>query len=199
MTTAVRSPGPRAPQTASQIIDVSAAQLAQIAFQSGFGTDSLSVRAFDGIDWSEWTPFTVASPINPTSLLIGVNLAGAEFAPPYDTVDGHRTSNPDPGVFGTNYTYPTHVEIDYYAAKGMSVLRLPFLWERLQPTQLGELDVVELGHLDDVVSYATGKGLKIEIEPHNYGYGFGTLIGSTQTPNSFCGASSPATSSPIPT
>jgi len=45
-----------------------------------------------------------------------VNLAGAEFAPPYDTVDGHRTSNPDPGVFGTNYTNPTHVEIDYYAA-----------------------------------------------------------------------------------
>jgi endoglucanase len=26
--------------------------------------------------------------------------------------------------------------------------------------------------------------LKIEIEPHNYGYGFGALIGSTQTPNS---------------
>ena len=73
-----------AAQTASQIIDVSAAQLAQIEFQSGFGTDSLSVRAFDGIDWSEWTPLTVASPINPTSLLIGVNLAGAEFAPPYD-------------------------------------------------------------------------------------------------------------------
>ena len=49
-----------APQTASQVIDVSAAQLAQIEFQSGFGTDSLSVRAFDGIDWSEWTPLTVS-------------------------------------------------------------------------------------------------------------------------------------------
>ena len=42
----------------------------------------------------------------------------------------------------------------------------------------------ELGRLDDVVNYATGKGLKIEIEPHNYGYGFGALIGSAQTPNS---------------
>ena len=171
-----------APQTTSQPITVSAAQLAQIEFQSGFGTDSLSVRAFDGIDWSEWTPLTVASPINPTSLLIGVNLAGAEFAPPYDTVDGHRNGNPDPGVFGTNYTYPTHAEIDYYAAKGMSVVRLPFLWERIQPTQSGALDAAELGRLDDVVSYATGKGLKIEIELHDYGYGFGGLIG-TQTPN----------------
>ena len=35
-----------------------------------------------------------------------------------------------------------------------------------------------------MVNYATGKGLKIEIEPHNYGYGFGALIGSAQTPNS---------------
>jgi aryl-phospho-beta-D-glucosidase BglC (GH1 family) len=48
-------------------------------------------------------------------LLLGVNLAGAEFG-----------SNV-PGVFGTDYTYPTHTEIDYYAAKGMSVVRLPFL------------------------------------------------------------------------
>ena len=88
-----------------------------------------------------------------------------------------------PGVFGTDYTYPTHTEIDYYAAKGMSVVRLPFLWERVQRSENAPLDAVELGRLDDVVSYATGKGLKIEIEPHNYGYGFGALIGSTQTPN----------------
>jgi endoglucanase len=104
--------------------------------------------------------------------LLGVNLAGAEF--------GKNV----PGVFGTDYTYPTHTEIDYYASKGMDVIRLPFLWERLQRTELGPLDAAELGRLDDVVNYATGKGLKIEIEPHNYGYGFGALIGSAQTPNS---------------
>jgi endoglucanase len=88
-----------------------------------------------------------------------------------------------PGVFGTDYTYPTHSEIDYYAAKGMGVVRLPFLWERIQRSEFGQLDAAELGRLDDVVSYATGRGLKIEIEPHNYGYGFGALIGGAQTPN----------------
>jgi aryl-phospho-beta-D-glucosidase BglC (GH1 family) len=108
-----------------------------------------------------------------SSLLIGVNLAGAEFDP-----------KNLPGVFGTNYTYPTNTEIDYYAAKGMDVVRLPFLWERMQHIQLGPLDAAELGRLDGVVNYATSKGLKIEIEPHNYGYGFGALIGSAQTPNS---------------
>ena len=107
-----------------------------------------------------------------SSLLIGVNLAGAEF--------GWNV----PGVFGVDYTYPTHAEVDYYAAKGMSVIRLPFLWERIQRTELGPLDAAELGRLDDVVTYVTGKDLKIEIEPHNYGYGFGALIGSAETPNS---------------
>jgi endoglucanase len=106
------------------------------------------------------------------SLLLGVNLAGAEFG-----------SNV-PGVYGTDYTYPTHAEVDYYAAKGMGVIRLPFLWERVQRSEFAALDATELGRLDDVVNYATGKGLKIEIEPHNYGYGFGALIGTAQTPNS---------------
>ena len=107
-----------------------------------------------------------------SSFLLGVNLAGAEFG-----------SNV-PGVFGTDYTYPTHTEIDYYASKGMGVIRLPFLWERMQRAEFAALDATELGRLDDVVNYATGKGLKIEIEPHNFGYGFGALIGSAQTPNS---------------
>ena len=107
-----------------------------------------------------------------SALLLGVNLAGAEFG-----------SNV-PGVFGTDYTYPTHAEIDYYASKGLGVIRLPFLWERMQHAEFGALDTTELGRLDNVVNYAASKGLKIEIEPHDYGYGFGALIGSAQTPNS---------------
>ena len=107
-----------------------------------------------------------------SSFLLGVNLSGAEFG-----------SNV-PGVFGTDYTYPTHAEIDYYASKGLGVIRLPFLWERMQHTEFGTLDPTELGRLTDVVNYATSKGLKIEIEPHDFGYGFGALIGSAQTPNS---------------
>src|SRR5262245_10727243 len=105
-------------------------------------------------------------------LLLGVNLAGAEFG-----------SNV-PGVFGTDYTYPTHAEIDYYASKGLGVIRRPFCWERMQRTEFGALDPTELSRLTDVVNYATSKGLKIEIGPHDYGYGFGALIGSAQTPNS---------------
>jgi hypothetical protein len=35
------------------------------------------------------------------------------------------------------------------------VIRLPFLWERLQLSKLGPLDAAELGRLDDIVNYAT--------------------------------------------
>ena len=123
------------------------------------------------------------------SFLIGVNLAGAEFG-----------SNV-PGVFGTDYTYPTHGEIDYYSSKGMNVIRLPFLWERVQRNAFAALDGAELGRLDDVVNYATGKGIKIEIEPHNFGYGFGALIGSGKHPIRLlriCGESSRCTIKPNP-
>ena len=106
------------------------------------------------------------------TLLIGVNLSGAEFGTALI------------GTFGVDYTYPTHAEVDYFASKGMDVIRLPFMWERLQHTEFGQLDAAELGRIDDFVNYATSKGFKIEIEPHNFGYGFGALIGSTQTPNS---------------
>ena len=115
--------------------------------------------------------------------LLGVNLAGAEFGNG-DAQNGHEDPNTVPGVYGRDYTYPTHAEIDYYASKGLEIIRLPFLWERLQQTKLGPLDPAELGRLDDVVNYAASKGLKIEIEPHNYGYGFNALVGSSDTPNS---------------
>jgi Cellulase (glycosyl hydrolase family 5) len=116
------------------------------------------------------------------SLLLGVNLAGAEFA----GTDPNNGSVPNtvPGVYNKNYTYPTDAEIDYYASKGLGVIRLPFLWERLQHSELATIDPTELKRLDDVVNYATGKGLKVEIEPHDYGFGFGNPIGSSQTPNS---------------
>jgi endoglucanase len=66
--------------------------------------------------------------------LFGVNLSGAEY---------------DPGgtLEGTNYTYPTDAEIDYYASKGMTVIRLPFLLERVEPVPGGPLSTTELGYI----------------------------------------------------
>ena len=87
----------------------------------------------------------------------GVNLSTAEF--------GAGTL---PGTFGTNYTYPTSQEIDYYTNKGMNTFRLPFRWERMQRTPNGALDATELSRMDTFVNYATSKGDYVLIDPHNF-------------------------------
>ncbi|MCK1404924.1 cellulase family glycosylhydrolase, partial [Bradyrhizobium sp. 76] len=104
--------------------------------------------------------------------LFGVNLSGAEFG-----AGGTRGVNYD-------YTYPTHAEIDYFASKDMSVIRLPFLLERVQPTMDGSLSASEVSYIDDVVSYANSKGMKVILDPHDFGYVNGSQIGSTALPNS---------------
>ena len=100
----------------------------------------------------------------------GVNLSGAEFGTNL------------PGTFGSDYTYPTHSEVDYFVGKGMNIIRLPFLWERLQHSEYATLDSTELGRMDDFVSYATGKSASVLLDPHNYARYYSNIIGTAAVP-----------------
>jgi endoglucanase len=106
----------------------------------------------------------------------GVNLAGAEFAP-----------NQLPGTYNNHYTYPTAAEVDYFVGKGANTFRLPFLWERLQPTLNAPFNSAELARLNSFVSYATGKGAYVVLDPHNYARYRGTVIGTGSVPNAAFG------------
>jgi Bacterial pre-peptidase C-terminal domain len=65
-------------QATNQEIDVSAAQLAQLSYQSGSGTDTLWVRANDGYQWSNWSSsFTVTAPIDNAPVVVVSNLTAA--------------------------------------------------------------------------------------------------------------------------
>lgn len=103
--------------------------------------------------------------------LTGVNLAGAEF--------GEQAL---PGVYGSDYTYPTAAEVDYFIAQGMNVFRLPFRWERLQPALSGDLAGSELARLDRFVNYATERGATVILSPHNSAHYYGRVIGSAEVP-----------------
>ena len=48
----------------NQVIDVTVAQLAQLSFETGYGSDTLMVRANDGTQWGSFTSFTVTPPPN---------------------------------------------------------------------------------------------------------------------------------------
>ena len=111
-----------------------------------------------------------ASPVAYT----GVNLAGADFG--YTKL---------PGTYGQDYIYPSHAEVDYFVGKGMNIFRLPFLWERLQRSLFGSFDAAELARIDDFVSYATGKGATVLLDPHNYARYNGQVIGQGVSVDAF--------------
>lgn len=94
-------------------------------------------------------------------LYTGVNLSGAEFG---------RTPTPgNVGTFGSDYTYPTDQEIDYFLSEGMNTFRVPFRWERLQPTPNAPFNSAEFTRLNNFVTYATSHGATVILDPHNYG------------------------------
>jgi endoglucanase len=86
----------------------------------------------------------------------GVNLAGAEF--------GEKM----PGAFGEDYTYPTAGDLDYFKAKGLTLVRLPFKWERIQPVLGADLDQAELERMKKVVLMAQERNIWVLLDMHNY-------------------------------
>lgn len=62
-------------------------------------------------------------------------------------------------------------------------LRIRFVFERLQPTAGGALDPTQLALLDKLVDRAAADGLKVVLDPHNYGDAYGPQIGSTAALN----------------
>jgi hypothetical protein len=89
----------------------------------------------------------------------GVNLASAEFA--------HDAAHL-PGVYNVDYTYPTTANIAYVASRGHKVIRLPFRWERIQPTLGGALNAAELARIQAVVTSANANGMQVILDVHNY-------------------------------
>jgi hypothetical protein len=56
----------------------------------------------------------------------GVNIAGGDFA-----------AENLPGTYGRDYIYPDPNTIAYFAAKGISIIRVPALWEPVTCFRIG--------------------------------------------------------------
>jgi endoglucanase len=115
------------------------------------------------------------SPHNRWLFARGINLSSGAFNP-----------ERNPGVYGQDYVYPSSQDLSYYASKGFAVLRLPYRWERLQPSLFGALDDAELGRISGVVAAAQEHGMRVILSPHNYGRYFidgkEALIGTARLP-----------------
>jgi endoglucanase len=107
--------------------------------------------------------------------LQGVNLSGAEF-----------NNTRLPGRLNFDYIYPTRPELEYFRDAGMTVIRLPFRWERLQPVLGSPLDAAELDQIRTVVGWAKELDMCVVLDLHNFGrYGAQVLGGATLSPNMF--------------
>ena len=76
----------------------------------------------------------------------GVNLAGAEFF--HKKMEGV-------GRFNKDYHYPTTDELDYWKSKGLTLIRLPFKWERIQRKLYGELNREEMDYIKFLLAEAS--------------------------------------------
>lgn len=123
---------------------------------------------------------TGGTPASKPTLLTwrGVSLAGAEFG---------ETHLPGTYGVGADYIYPDAASVNYFAAKGMNLVRLPFRWERLQRSLNGEFDAAELARLKGFVDAVTAAGTTVLLDPHNYARYNGNLIGSASVPESAFG------------
>lgn len=138
-------------------------------------TDPPSAETPDSTDPSDPSnpPDTSATP-SPAPRPVpyrGVNLSGAEFGSAL------------PGRYGTDYTFPTSSEVDYYMGKGMNTFRVGFRWERLQHSAYGAFDDDYFTRLDNLVRYATAKGATVILNPANFARYYGETVGSSKVPN----------------
>lgn len=96
----------------------------------------------------------------------GVNIAGPE-----------SNSSVIPGQENTNYTFNNDATFNYFANKGLKTIRIPILWERIQPTLNGALATGYLNSLKNNITWAKSHNAKVVIDVHNYGRNAGRVIG----------------------
>ena len=90
-------------------------------------------------------------------LPFGVSLCGAEFG-----------TESLPGTYSVNYIYPDKAEIQYFAKKGVTVMQLPFRWERIQKNIGGLLDPTELSYMKRFLSDCSASGVMVVLNMHNF-------------------------------
>lgn len=86
----------------------------------------------------------------------GVNLSGGEFGGVY------------PGTIGTHYGYPTYKDLDYFKSKGLTLIRFPFRWERVQYQLNGPLNPLDMGKMKEFVQAAEDRNLPVILDMHNF-------------------------------
>jgi endoglucanase len=155
--------------------DADAANLWVTAWSTGewWGTDyNLAIYedriAGSGVDTPNAQASILESHPSTWRYLRGINVAGGEFASPAAEMEA-SFSNANPGLYGVDYHYDSQGTFYYLSSRGIRVVRIPFRWERVQPSLGKRLAHSEVRRLKRVVDRARTAGLKVVLDMHNYG------------------------------
>jgi hypothetical protein len=121
--------------------------------------------------------------------LRGVNSSGGEWG--YASTDafaGDKYNNQLRGEYGVDWQYDSQATFDYVASRGIKLIRLPFRWERLQPTLGGPLDSTALAELQAAVSDIHAAGMQVILDMHNYGGYYAVRNGPSDAPRQDLGS-----------
>ncbi|GAA4029007.1 hypothetical protein GCM10022281_05140 [Sphingomonas rosea] len=103
-------------------------------------------------------------------MTIGLNISGGEF-------------NGTGGTADSTYHYPSLSDLQFYNAKGVDLIRVPVVWERLQDSLGGPLDLSgDIALLKQMMVNAASLGMDVIIDLHSYGRYNGIPIGAPGGP-----------------
>ncbi|MFY0579974.1 cellulase family glycosylhydrolase [Cystobacter fuscus] len=74
-----------------------------------------------------------------------------------------------PGRYGSDYSKPSLASLQYLKSRGHDVVRIPFMWERIQPIRRQALNTAYRDLLLQTLKDANTAGLKVIVDMHNYG------------------------------
>jgi hypothetical protein len=104
----------------------------------------------------------------------GVSISGMEFGSAF------------PGTIATDYFLSAASTYNYFGAKGFNIVRLAFMWERMQPSLNSAIYAGYKGEIDAEITKAANAGMKVILDMHNFGRrniintgGFNATFGTT--------------------
>jgi len=148
---------PTVPSKVSKAGDTMTGALTVPTLKVTVGANDGYVLTSDATGQAQWSAVPGQTVTGP-NYLRGVSLSGFEFSP-----------SVVPGALSITYFAPAAGDYAYFKSKGLTVVRLPFTWDRLQPILNGPLDTAYKGYLDQAIAYAKANGQQVVLDMHSYG------------------------------
>lgn len=121
------------------------------------------------------TEITLAQAMQETSAIGTAGSPGPQWLPSVQLAGGS---------FKPTSIWPQPANIAYLAAQGVKGIRVDFLWEFVQTSLDATLDPTQMAAIDALVTQATGLGMTVILDCHNYGAYNGITFGNTGGPTS---------------